>query len=87
MRLQAKKNAEKIIMEVEAGTSVSPDDCRGMALVYIALGNTEMTFKWLEKSYLNHEESLCSIRVDSIWKLISSDLRFEDLLKRIGLAF
>jgi len=80
-----KKEAEKIIMEVEAGESISSNDCRGMALVYLALGETGRTFKWLEKSYLNHEESLCSIAIDTKWNPIRSDSKFNDLLKKIGL--
>ena len=72
-------------MEVEASKELSANDCRGMALVYVALGENDVAFKWLEKSYEHHEESLCSIRVDTKWKPLRSDPRFNALLKKIGL--
>jgi len=80
------KDAEKIITDVEAGESIGSNDYRGMALVFLALGDTGMAFKWLEKSYLNHEESLCSIGIDTKWEPVRSDPRFKDLLRKIGLA-
>jgi TolB-like protein/Tfp pilus assembly protein PilF len=80
-----KKDAEKIVAEIEAGKALSGNDCRGMALVYLALGENDMVFKWLEKSYENHEESLCSIKVDTKWNPLRSDPRFADVLKKIGL--
>ncbi len=80
-----KTEAEKIITEMEAGEALTGNDCRGMALVYLALAETDMTFKWLEKSYANHEESLCSINVDTKWNPLRSDPRFTALLKKIGL--
>jgi len=81
-----KKDAEKIIAKVEAGKSIGSNDYRGVALVYLALGDADMIFKWLEKSYLNHEESLCSIAIDTKWDPVRLDPRFKDLLKKIGLA-
>lgn len=80
-----KDEAKQILKDVEAGNLFSANDYRGVALVYIALGDQDMTFKWLEKSYEHHEESLCSIKVDKKWHSIRSDLRFNSLLKKIGL--
>jgi hypothetical protein len=37
---------------------LSSNDYRGVALVYVALGETDEAFEWLEKSYQKHEESL-----------------------------
>jgi len=56
-----------------------------MALVYIALGENDPALTWLEKSYVHHEESLCSIKIDTKWEPIRSEPRFTDLLKNIGL--
>ena len=72
-------------MAVETGKAISANDCRAMALVYMALGDAGRTFRWLEKSYANHEESLCSINVDIKWNSIRSDPRFTVLLQKIGL--
>lgn len=78
-----RKEAEAILQETEA--QATPNDNRGVALVYAALGETDMAFKWLEKSYASHEESLCSINVDSKWNAYRTDDRFTALLKKIGL--
>ena len=80
-----KEDARKIVAEVEAGKVLSGNDYRGMARVYVALGENDMAFTWLEKSYENHEESLCSLKVDPRMESLRSDPRFDILLKKIGL--
>lgn len=77
------KEAEAILQETEQ--LATPNDNRRVALVYTALGNTDSAFKWLEKSYAAHEESLCSIMADSKWDAFRADARFTALLKKIGL--
>jgi len=56
-----------------------------MALVYAALGINDMAFTWLKKSYEKHEESLCSLKIDPKMDPLRSDLRFNTMLKKIGL--
>ena len=80
-----KEDAQKIIMEVEAGEVLGGNDYRGMAMVYAALGENGMAFKWLEKSYDKHEESLCSLKIDPKMDPLRSDQRFNTLLRKIGL--
>jgi tetratricopeptide (TPR) repeat protein len=80
-----KEEAEKILNEIEAGKTLSGNDYRGVALIYLALDEKETAFKWLEKSYAHHEESLCSINVDVKWNRVRSDPRFTELLKKVGL--
>jgi tetratricopeptide (TPR) repeat protein len=80
-----REEAEKILKEVEGGNIFSANDYRSMALVYVALDEYEMAFRWLEKSYENHEESLCSIKIDKKWDPLRPDSRFTALLKKIGL--
>ena len=57
---------------------------RGLAIVYAALGENDIAFKWLGKSYERHEESLLSLKVDPKADRLRSDPRFIALLKRIG---
>ena len=80
-----KEDAEKIIEEVEAAHVFSGNDYRGMALIYAALGETEKAFNWLEKSYEQHEESLCSLKIDPKMDPLRSDHRFNELVKKVGL--
>jgi adenylate cyclase len=79
-----KEDAEKIIEEVESGEVLGGNDYRGMAMVYAFLGQNDMAFKWLEKSFEKHEESLCSLKIDPKMDSLRSDPRFNLLLKKIG---
>ncbi|MBD0374994.1 MAG: tetratricopeptide repeat protein [Flavisolibacter sp.] len=80
-----KEDAGKVLSEIEASNMFSANDYRGMALAYVALGEIDAAFSWLQKSYDNHEESLCSIKIDKKWDPLHSDTRFHALLKKIGL--
>lgn len=77
------EEARRIIEDVEAG-DLGGNDHRGMALVYTALGDKDMAFYWLEKSYELHEESLCSLKVDHKLDSLRSDPRFNKLLERLN---
>ena len=79
-----KAEAGKMIRDIEAG-ELGANDNRGMALVYTALGDNDMAFSWLEKSFDMHEESLCNIQVDPKLDALRSDSRYDSLVKRIGL--
>ena len=80
-----KEEATKIIEEVEAGEELSGNDYRGMAIAYATLGENDMAFKWLDKSFERHEESLCSLKIDPKMVPLHSDPRFILLLKKLGL--
>jgi adenylate cyclase len=84
-RAGRKDEAHKLLREIEEHSVFSANDYRGMALAYVALGENDTTFHWLEKSFEHHEESLCSIGIDRKWNPVRSDPRFTSLLKRIGL--
>jgi len=79
-----KEEATKLIKQIEID-KLGGNDYRGMATVYAALGENDMAFNWLEKSYDRREESLCSLKVDHKMDPLRPDPRFNDLLKRIGL--
>lgn len=52
---------------------------------YIGMGNKEQAFIWLEKAYSQHA-NLTTLKVDPIYDPLRSDPRFQDLLRRVGLA-
>jgi TolB-like protein/Tfp pilus assembly protein PilF len=58
---------------------------RGVALIYAALGENDLAFAWLEKSYANRAESLCTLKVDPKMDKLRADPRFVSLLRRVGL--
>jgi serine/threonine protein kinase len=57
---------------------------RGVALAYIALGNHDLAFSWLERAYETGAEALGTLRVDPKLDPIRSDPRFSSLLTRVG---
>jgi TolB-like protein/TPR repeat protein len=52
---------------------------------HMALGDTDRGFEWLERSYLNREFDLPSIKIDPQFDNVRTDPRYLDLLKRLGL--
>ena len=56
-----------------------------VAVVYLALGQRDDCFAWLEKAYQDHDVRMSFLRVDPKWNALRSDPRFASILKRIGL--
>jgi TolB-like protein/DNA-binding winged helix-turn-helix (wHTH) protein/Tfp pilus assembly protein PilF len=54
--------------------------------VYIGLGDKERTFAWLEKAYQERAYMMAYLKVIPIADQLRSDPRFDDLLRRTGLA-
>ena len=52
---------------------------------YIYLGDIDTGFEWLEKSYSKKEPALLDITTDPTFDGVRNDLRYQDLLKRLGL--
>jgi tetratricopeptide (TPR) repeat protein len=63
--------------EIDAGT---------FAAGYLALGNKDQAFVWLEKAYAQHSNLLATLRVEPGYDSVRTDPRFRDLLRRVGLA-
>jgi adenylate cyclase len=78
------KEAKKIIEDGQIQKKIGSNDNRGIALVYAALGENDLAFEWLEKSYKNHEESLCSLKIDQKIDNLRSDPRFNNMLKQLN---
>jgi len=57
-----------------------------IALVYTGLGDKQEAFKWLEEAYNAHDVGLVYLKVDPCLDPLRSDPRFDDLLRRVGLA-
>ncbi|MFN2603746.1 MAG: protein kinase [Gemmatimonadaceae bacterium] len=56
-----------------------------IAAVYVALGDKEGAFAWLEKAYQARSAYMALLRSDRRWDPIRGDPRFAALVKKIGL--
>jgi serine/threonine protein kinase/Tfp pilus assembly protein PilF len=79
------EEARTIIDDLQRDKVVIDQIHRGLALVYTALGEVDLAFECLEKSYERHEESILTLKVDPKVDPLRSDPRFAALLKKIGI--
>jgi TolB-like protein/DNA-binding winged helix-turn-helix (wHTH) protein/Flp pilus assembly protein TadD len=56
-----------------------------IAAVYVALGEKETAFEWLERAYQIRSASLINLKADPRFDNVRSDRRFSNLVRRIGL--
>jgi len=56
-----------------------------IALVYAGLGEKDEAFAWLEKSLAAHDKGLTYLKIDPCVDPLRSDVRFNGLVRRVGL--
>lgn len=84
-RLGQREVAEAILKDVNkrvGGRSVAP---YLIATAYLALGDRDRTFEWLEKAFEEYDETLNFMAICPLMDSCRSDPRFLDLLRRAGL--
>jgi len=57
-----------------------------IALAYIGMDNKDEAFAWLQRAYSERSNGLMPLKVDPIYDPLRSDPRFQELLRRVGLA-
>jgi TolB-like protein/DNA-binding winged helix-turn-helix (wHTH) protein len=73
-----------ILKQLEAGKEyVSPV---GLAILYAALGERERALALLERAYSAHDQQLIWLGIDMGFDSLRSEPRFQDLLRRVGVA-
>jgi len=55
-------------------------------MIYLGIGDVEHAFEWLEKAAQARDPLLCYLKVGPIYDPIRDDVRYSDLLYRIGLG-
>jgi TolB-like protein/DNA-binding winged helix-turn-helix (wHTH) protein/Flp pilus assembly protein TadD len=81
-----KREANKILdelLELQKRRYVTP---MSLVYVYVALGNKDEAFAWLEKGYQERSNAFAFFKVSPTMDALRSDPRFTDLLRRIGLG-
>ena len=57
-----------------------------VARPYLGLGDKDQSIAWLEKAYVQHSPELVSLKVSPTFDPLRGDRRFQDLVRRVGLA-
>ena len=57
-----------------------------VAFVYASLGDKEEAIKWVEKGYEERAFQMQFLKVDPRWDALRDDPRFQEILKKVGLA-
>ncbi len=78
--------ARHAIAELLQSNGSSPVDAMIVTWAYLGVGDKDKTLAWLEKAYAEHSIELVSLKVNPGYDPLRSDPRFEDLIRRVGLA-
>jgi len=78
--------AQKAVEELRHLTSNRNVDSGLMVVGYIGLGDKEQAFAWLDREYAERSVGLTSLKVNPLYDPLRSDPRFQDLMRRVGLA-
>jgi TolB-like protein/DNA-binding winged helix-turn-helix (wHTH) protein/Tfp pilus assembly protein PilF len=78
--------ALKIARELEKRSHMEYVDPYAIALVYAGLAEKDQAFAYLEKAYEQHSPLFSFLNVEQMLDPIRSDLRFQLLVHRVGLA-
>lgn len=80
-----KQEALRIAHELEVSSGKRYVSPYGLARIFAALGQDEDAFKWLQAAYDDHAVWMGYLADDPIFERYRSDVRFRELLGRVGL--
>jgi hypothetical protein len=81
-----KKEAHRVLSELQAMSKDKYAPPYPMASIYAALGDKDEAFVWLERVYKERSYYVVWLNIDRVFDGLRSDSRFQDLLNRIGIA-
>ncbi len=85
-RMGQMDKARAELRKLEAMNLTSPQDPVAMAVAYIGVGNNEAALSSLEKAYAQRSNLLTALKVEPVYDPLRPDPRFQELLRRVGLA-
>ncbi len=77
--------AQKILEQLKERQKNEYVDSASFAIIHVALGEKDKAFASLEKSYQEHSVGMLSLKGDPRFDDLRDDIRFQDLLRRVGL--
>jgi len=81
-QLQAEKERRKLLSLNQR----EPVDPIVIVPAYIGMGDNDRAIAWLEKAFAQRSNGLTGLKVDPMYDPLRGDPRFQDLLRRVGLA-
>jgi len=63
-----------------------PIDPGVVLLAHVGIGDKDQAFVWLEKAYAQHSNTLTTLKVDPGFDSLRGNPRYQDLMRRVGLA-
>jgi hypothetical protein len=72
-------------LEWEERAVKGPVGSSGIAMLHARLGEKELAFRWLERSFESHTRDLIYLKVEPAYDSLRGDPRFGALLRRVGL--
>jgi len=84
--LQGNRQAAlEIANKLQARSAQQYTDPHYLSKIYIALGEKDAAFAWLQKAYEQHSPGVLALAQDPDYDPLRSDPRFQDLIRRVGL--
>jgi Flp pilus assembly protein TadD len=78
--------AQKVLQELQELSKQRYVSPYHIAMVHAGLGERDSAFLWLEKAYSDREGRLTILKLAPEFDGLHSDLRYTDLLRRVGLT-
>lgn len=83
-RMGKRTEAEAVIKELQDRYATESADGRDLAVAYAGLGQKDVAFGWLEKSFQQRSPFMSFLRMETLLDPVKSDPRWNELLKRVG---
>ena len=80
-----KAAAEKLVAQLNEESNHRYVNQYELALVYVGLGQKDMAFKALDRSFREHSDQLIYLNVDPRLDSIRTDSRFRDLVRLVDI--
>jgi len=80
-----KARAYEVIKQIESQSNNYFQYSIKLAAIYLALGEREMAYIYLDKAYEEHDVDIVALKSNPIWSTIIHETRFKNLLMKIGL--
>jgi len=81
-----KAEAQKTLKALKERSAHEYIDPALIALIYIALGEKNQAFIWLDKAYAARSSWMTWLKVEPKFDSLRSDARFTDLMRRVGIT-